>query len=577
MSAAGTVGDTPGQAAGDVVQGAWPAVLAELAAAGVGTVFGLPSDDVAMLRAAAGPAPAAPHLVVCRDQRAAGYMAVGHAQAAGTTGVVVVGKGPAVTTVSTAVLEASASRTPLLVLATGTAPEHRDTGAFQELDQVAVLGPLVRRAIRVETPARLVPALRQALWTATGPVPGPVYLEIPEHLLDALVPVPPGDGPSIEEATAGPLPEGSRAGRLLAGAQRPLILAGGGARGAAPEVLALAEALDAPVFLTASGRGRIDEEHPHVVGLSGLYCHAEVVALWAEADLVVALGSRLEETATIGWPDAIGTTVPVLQVNRAAAEFSAGHGGHRVVGDVAAVARGWAACAGPDRGPWRRRGEVCRAAALAAGTEQATTPGAGVRPARVADALAAVAAHTPDDRVLVAENGLADMLTYHWPAYVCRGGGGWVAPSEQTPLGFGAAAAVGVKRAVGERCVVAVVGDGAFTLVDADLPTAADHGLGVLYVVVDNGGYGWLESQRRPGDGIPAGIFARAGRDLPGSPDPRVRLFGVTEAAQVGPAVAEAYAETRAGRVAVVWVRVGLDDGPHAGAPLDGDVPVLPG
>ncbi|RZT88658.1 acetolactate synthase-1/2/3 large subunit [Pseudonocardia sediminis] len=554
--------------------GAWAAIVDVLDRAGVSTLFGLPADDIALLRALAGRP--RPDVVVARDQRAAAYMAIGHAQASGQVGVVVVGKGPAVTTVSTGVLEAATAGTPLLVLAAGTPAARRDTGAFQELDQVAVMSPLVRRALRADAPERVVPLLRHALLTATGPVPGPVYLEIPDDLLEVPVPVPDGPVPPPERAVTSVLPGDARASRLVAGARRPVVLAGGGVRSAAAgaDALALAEGLGAPLFVTASGRGAVDEDHPHFAGVSGLYAPEETAELWAETDLVVALGSRLEETATYGWPETVGTDVPVVQVNRVASEFSTGFEGPLVLGDAGPVARGWAAGgAGDARWRARVRDSCARAAAR---SPELPDPSSG-RPPRVLDVLAVLEAELPADRVLVGENGLADMWTYHWPAYTCRSVGGWVVPSEQTPLGFGVAAAAGVKKALGGRCVVAVVGDGAFTLVDADLPTLVDAGLAVLYVVVDNGGYGWLESQRSPGDGVAAGTFAAPRGHPPTLTDPRVHHEVVTDLAGLVPAVRAAYGATRSGRVAVVHVPIGLDDGPHAESVLEGDFPHLAG
>ena len=113
----------------------------------------------------------------------------------------------------------------------------------------------------------------------------------------------------------------------------------------------------------------------------------------------------------------------------------------------------------------------------------------------VAEVLAALAEVVPDNRILVQENGLQDMWSYRFPLYSCGADGGSVVPSEQTSLGFGAAAAVGVRLAAPDRPVVAFVGDGAFGMFAVDLPTALAQNAGMLYVVLRNGGYGWLQAQ----------------------------------------------------------------------------------
>src|SRR5207248_6907620 len=154
--------------------GCWHAVVDFLEAAGADTVFGLPADDLVLLAAMQ---TSDLRLVLCRDQRNAAFMATGYALQSGRPGVCVIGKGPASTNVLTGVLEASCSRVPLVVLAAGTAAERRGSAAFQELDQLAFVRPLVKWAHRVDHPGRVVPAIQQAWAIASGGVPGPVYLE----------------------------------------------------------------------------------------------------------------------------------------------------------------------------------------------------------------------------------------------------------------------------------------------------------------------------------------------------------------------------------------------------------------
>lgn len=177
---------------------AWTAIVDLLVANGVDTCFGLPGDDLELLRAldAAGL-----DLVPCRDQRNAMYMATGYALQSGRPAVCALGKGPAVTHAATGLLEARESGAPVLVLAAGVPERRRGSGGFQELDQVAVTAPLVRWAHRVGHPDRVVPATVTALTRAVGPPPGPVYLEIPDDVRTAEILVT-GPQPTLPE----PLP-----------------------------------------------------------------------------------------------------------------------------------------------------------------------------------------------------------------------------------------------------------------------------------------------------------------------------------------------------------------------------------
>ncbi|MFJ8390899.1 thiamine pyrophosphate-binding protein [Streptomyces sp. NPDC094438] len=477
---------------------AWSAIVDLLVANEVDTCFGLPGDDLELLRAldAAGL-----DLVPCRDQRNAMYMATGYALQSGRLAVCALGKGPAVTHAATGLLEARESGAPVLVLAAGVPERRRGSGGFQELDQVAVTAPLVQWAHRVGHPDRVVPATVTALTRAVGPPPGPVYLEIPDDVRTAEILVT-GPQPTLPEplvlepvpVTPVPALAAIRASRC------PVVLVGGGMRHRNDDgvVERFAERLGAALFTTASGRGAVDERHPLFCGVAGLYASAPARELWSSCDLVVSLAGRLEETVVEGgtpWPP-----VAVVQVNVDPGGLSAEFSGPRVLGDARHAVLAWSRALDEDGKAeradvtelWANVIAVARnAMSLDVAAElvrAATLPGI-----RIAELLAALDATAGEPRVLVQENGLQDMWSYCFPFHV---GGGSIVPSEQTPLGFGAAAAIGVKRAAPDHEVTAFIGDGAFLAARADIAaTAPAHG-GVLYVVLCNGGYGWLDAQR---------------------------------------------------------------------------------
>ncbi|MEV1046281.1 thiamine pyrophosphate-binding protein [Streptomyces sp. NPDC049916] len=505
---------------GQRYDGAWPAVVDLLVRSGVDTCFGLPGDDLELLRAldAAGV-----DLVPCRDQRNAVYMAAGYALQSGRPGVCALGKGPAVTHAATGILEARESGAPVLLLGAGTPERTRGSGAFQELDQVAAVGPLVRWAYRVAHPDRVVPAAAKALALTSGPPAGPVYLEIADDVRTAEI-VRTGPWPTAAQPLpdlSAPLTSGPAVESILA-SRRPVVLVGGGMRHHNPDgaVERFAGRLDAALFTTASGRGAVDERHPLFCGVAGLYAAAPARELFSSCDLVISLAGRLEETVTEGgtpWP-----AVPVVQVNISPGDLSAEHPGPRVVGDARRALLAWSraldeahrGARGAPTEAWGREIAVARKAMIAdADAERADA--ADLPGVRIAEVLAALDATASGPRVLVAENGLQDMWCYCYPFHT---GGGSVVPSEQTPLGFGAAAAIGVKRAAPHHEVTAFIGDGAFLAARADIEaTARSHG-GVLYVVLCNGGYGWLDAQR-----------ARLGLDAerhrftsPGAPPPTI-------------------------------------------------------
>ncbi|WP_033293084.1 thiamine pyrophosphate-binding protein [Amycolatopsis jejuensis] len=542
--------------------GCWHAVVDFLKTAGTSTVFGLPADDLVLLAAIQ---ESDLRLVLCRDQRNAAFMATGYALESGRPGVCVIGKGPAATNVLTGVLEASCSRAPLVVLAAGTSAERRGSAAFQELDQLAFVRPLVKWAHRVDHPGRVVAAIQQAWAIASGGVPGPVYLELPDHLLTTEIERT-RPWQALPEKPVHRMPEESPALAAIQAARKPVLLVGGGARQRNGDrvIERLADRLGAAVFSTATGRGAVDESHHRFLGLSGLYLPEAAAELWKDADLVIALSSRLEETATFGWE-----APPVVQVNLAAEEFSLEFDGHRVIGDVGQVAEDWlnAVSEAPDP-EWQRRIAETRDAIF---TDAKTT----AENSTIARLLQTMDTVLPEDRILVQENGLQDMWSYIFPHLPCRAEAGSIVPSEQTSLGFGAAASGGVALAAPGRQVVAFVGDGAFTLFDADLETFAKERLGVLFVVLCNGGYGWLQSQldQRRLDGE---RFSFAGGGLPSTRfDSPVQQRVLDDPARTEDVLRQALAACSDGRVSVLYVPVDLADSPPGLSEVDGDFPAV--
>lgn len=551
--------------------GAWETVVDALEHAGVGTIFGLPSDDLKIARALQD---SPIRFLVCRDQRNAVFMATGYALASGRPGVCVVGKGPAVTNTVTGLLEARTAGAPVVVIASGTAVRAQGTGALQEMDQLAVVAPVVKWAARVDHPDRLAPTLERAFLLASTGAPGPVYVEVPEELTGGHDPGRPWNF-QIPHFPADLHASGPGLAEVLA-ARRPVVLVGGGARHGNPDgrIERLAAQLGAGIFCTASGRGAVDETSPLFCGVAGLYSPAEMAPVWEGCDLVLTLGSRLEETA-VEAPGFARPGTPVVQVNVEPAHFATTFPGRRVLGDVGRVVSD---CleqteippggeSAPDREAWANTIATCRAAAR--DRVDVARDDDRDRPVGVRDLLAAVERTAPSGYVLVQENGLADMWSYFHPQWTCRSRGGSLVPSEQTTLGFGTAAAAGVALAMPERRVVAIVGDGAFGMVQNDLMTLVREGIPVVYVVLCNGGYGWLNSEQQR---LPEAARLPFVGDTPTLFDALPECISAATIAtpgDVGAALESAFAAADAGRVAVLRVLTAPEDGALYVADID--------
>ncbi len=440
-----------------------------LHALGVEVAFGLPG--VHNLAAWKGFPGSGVRLVGVRHEQTAGYAADGYARATGQLGVALTTTGPGASNIVTAVGEAWACHSPLLVIATDIPTTLRRQGAYrgvlhETVDQAGFFRPVTKDQVIVGSVGELYDAVVRAGLLAQEFPQRPVYLEIPTDLLTAATPAPPRaevrGGQLIVAATSWPVAD------LLA-AERPLIWAGGGATasGVSEALDALARALGAPVLTSYGGRGLLPPDHPHLVPLPP-HCK-EAGDLWDTSDCVIVLGSDLDFMNTQGFrqprPPRLVVVDLVEPVN--------------VIPDAwlssfvdLAVARLLELLPpGLHRDPWfvRPAGRE-----LYAGPETAF--------------LDALESGLPDDAVVV-----ADMCI---PGYWYGGFGkvrqprGLAYPVGWGTLGFGFPASLGT--ALSGRPAVALVGDGGFLFACGDLATAAQEQLPVTVVLVDDGGYGML-------------------------------------------------------------------------------------
>lgn len=448
---------------------AWDRIAEVLRDSGIRQVFGLPDDDMlaqlALERAGI-------RTVWAVSQRSAVHMAAGAALAQRSPTVCVIGRGPAVAAAVPGMLEALFAGAPVVLIAAGTAEDRREAGSFQDAPGLDMMKPVTRWAARVPSAARAADMLRSALARVRSAPSGPAYLEIP-------------DEPSGENTWTG-LDHSVEASNeqlreRLQSAERPVLLLGGGAAAVPEEELVrLAACTGAAVLTTASGRGAFQESTSRYLGLAGLYMSDPVAELVGRADVVLAIGSRLEETAMTGMPK----TADWVQINAAVEHVvSALPGLHQVrdAGDL----RSLLPTARP-RPEWNAAVDDVREQIFRAAADSVTSVCAAVLGA-LSDAL-------PDDCVVVHENGLHDIWSYSFPHFVLPDGARSVAPSEQTTLGFGVAAAAGIVAA-DHRLVACIGGDTALATFQPDLGNALARPGRLLYIIFDDGGMGWLDRE----------------------------------------------------------------------------------
>ncbi len=262
---------------------------------GVEQVFGIPGVHTVELYR--GLARSSIRHVTPRHEQGAGFMADGYARTAGKPGVCFIITGPGMTNITTAMGQAYADSIPMLVISSVQSRSQLGggRGKLHELpNQSALVSGVAAFSHTLMSAAELPVVLARAFALFQAGRPRPVHIEIPLDVLvenadDLLASVP----VNIDRAGAAPSAV-KRMSELLAGAKRPLILAGGGAIDAAPELTKLAELLDAPVALTINAKGMLPGNHPLLIGSTQTLVATR--ALVADADVVLAIGTELAET-----------------------------------------------------------------------------------------------------------------------------------------------------------------------------------------------------------------------------------------------------------------------------------------
>ena len=244
------------------------------------------------------------HLI--NDERAGAFAADAYAKVSGRVGLVDATLGPGATNLVTGLVEALNAGSPMVALIGDAHRDHAWKNMTQESRQLDILRPAVKEVLRAENITRLPELVRRAFAVATTGRPGPVVLDVPEDVCHATHGVDPDTLAADPAHEAAPAlrcrPDDAsleRAARLIAEAQRPILLAGGGVHisGAADVLSAFAQALNLPVAHTMTGKGAIACTDPLSAGLFGRYDRI-ANALIAEADLLLVVGCKLGEIAT---------------------------------------------------------------------------------------------------------------------------------------------------------------------------------------------------------------------------------------------------------------------------------------
>jgi acetolactate synthase I/II/III large subunit len=451
------------------------ATVASLIAHGIDTMYALPGVHNDYLFDALFKASDAIRVVHSRHEQGAAYMALGAALATNKPQPYAVVPGPGLLNTGAALLTAYSMNAPVLALI-GQIPDAdigRGVGHLHEIrDQAGIIARLVDFTDRMRGPDTAFELVAQALRSMGTGRPGPAALECAIDVwgrTGSVIPVPPAPAPDVaidEDALVA-------AAKRLGAAKRPMIICGGGAQAAAAEITELSAMLQAPVLGYRRGRGVLDSRDPLSVTLPLGH------ELWAQADVVLAVGTRLLMQLR-QW--GIDENLAVIRVDADPKEPARLRNPEvALIGDAQPILRRLVDSIGAyNIRRSARSDEMQERQSVWTKRLSKLGPQLGY--------LAAIRAELPEDGILVDEVtqvGFAARLAF--PVYRPRS---FLSPGYQDNLGWGFATALGVQDARRDVPVVAISGDGGFLYTANEMATAVRHRIPLTVVVFADGAFG---------------------------------------------------------------------------------------
>jgi acetolactate synthase-1/2/3 large subunit len=428
--------------------------------------------------------------VVTHGEKAAAYMADGYARAARRPGLCLA------QTIGSANLaaglrDAFMAGSPVLALTGGVDPATRYRHVYQEIEDFPMWEPVTKANFHVDVPERFPDLLRQAFRVATSGAPGPVHLEMLGNHAQVLereaelTPLWEERFTRVPAFRPEPEPDAVHAAaRLLAEAERPIIVAGGGViwSGAEAELAELAERLGIPVATSLNAKAALRDDHPLNVGVPGTYSRWCANRILAEADLVFFVGSHAGGQVTTNW-QIPRPGVAAIQLDIDPTELGRNYPLEvALLGDARVTLQKLIASAPParPRREWIRRAEDLVREYRDEADPLRNSDAVPIRPERICKEISE---WLPEGGVVLSDTGHSGMwtgqmlrLTRPGQQFLrCAGSLGWAFP-----------ATLGAKCALPDRPVVGFCGDGGFYYHMAELETAARFDIAAVMVVNNN-------------------------------------------------------------------------------------------
>ncbi|WP_350295795.1 thiamine pyrophosphate-binding protein [Limnohabitans sp. Rim8] len=494
-------------------------------------------------------------LIDVRHEQAAAYMAQAYARVSGKPGFCMAASGPGIVNLAAGLMNALVDCAPVIAIGGASPIGQSGKGAFQDIDQLAVMKPATKWAERVTDPLRIPEMIAAAYLQAMSGKRGPAYLDLPGDVLyrdvDEAAVFWPGLAATALAAPAATQDSVERMMELLAQARRPVIVSGSGViwSGASAPMRAFVEQAGIPFYTTPQGRGVVPDDH-------ALSFPAVRTRALKDADLVIVLGTRLNYIWNHGEAPRFSADAQFVRVDIDPAEaMIAPRLALGIAADCATVLRQWSEALGSSSAgryaAWTRELAASNQPKLAKAEAALATEAVPIHPQRLCKE---VRDFIDRDAVLVVDG--QEILNFARQSIPTFQPGHRLNSGPFGTMGVGLPFALGAKAARPDTQVVVVHGDGSFGFNAMELDTAIRHKLPVLVVISLNGGWTADPQSAKPGRHLG---YVRY--------DLMAEALGchgeyVEAPDEIRPALERAAAAVRAGQAAVVNVKTD----PNAGA-----------
>lgn len=415
-------------------------------------------------------------------------MADGYARASGKPGVVLVTSGPGATNAITGLATANVDSVPL-VLVSGQVPLSQiGTDAFQEADMTGICRAVTKHSFLLKSADEIPQAVAEAFYIATRGKPGAVVIDLPHdvQLQKTSAQYPERISLRAYHPDTAPKPRAvAELARLINSSNRPIFYAGGGviSSGAADDLRALSSKADIPIVTTLMGLGVIEKTSTHALGMAGMYgTEAANIAL-AEADLIIALGTRFSDRMTT----TLKTKGKIVHVDCDPSSIEKNVSVNLgIVADIKDLITTVSSRIKPNsHTSWMKRISQLKRSSKNKVRKFKTSK---IHPGAVVEAVAEAAS---DDAIIVTDVGQHQMFAArYYPTPKPRR---FLSPGGMGTMGFAIPAAIGAALSMPNEKVVALIGDGGAQMTFNELKVASDEKLPITFIVFNNSSLGMIE------------------------------------------------------------------------------------